>query len=164
MIAPSDMMDGRVAGIRGALDAGFAGLPILAYAAKFASAFYGPFRRRLIRRRSSGTAGATDGPASGRRAMAEIEEDILEGGHDHGEAGSAVPGPGRALERFDLPLAAYNVSGEYAMLKAAVANSWLDRRRATLEALLGIKRAGADMIITYHAKEAAVAGRGIARR
>lgn len=96
-------------------------------------------------------------PANGRQAMAEIEEDILEGA-DMVMVKPALPYLDlvrQARERFDLPLAAYNVSGEYAMLKAAIANGWLDERRATLEALLGIKRAGADMIITYHAKEAA---------
>ena len=159
VIAPSDMMDGRVAGIREALDeAGYASLPILAYAAKFASAFYGPFREAADSTPQFGDRrGYQMDPANGRQAMAEIEEDILEGA-DMIMVKPALPYLDlvrAARERFDLPLAAYNVSGEYAMLKAAVANGWLDERRATLEALLGIKRAGADMIITYHAKEAA---------
>ena len=159
VIAPSDMMDGRVAGIREALDeAGFESLPILAYAAKFASAFYGPFREAADSTPQFGDRrGYQMDPANGRQAMAEIEEDILEGA-DMVMVKPALPYLDlvrQARERFDLPLAAYNVSGEYAMLKAAIANGWLDERRATLEALLGIKRAGADMIITYHAKEAA---------
>jgi porphobilinogen synthase len=159
VIAPSDMMDGRVAGIREALDeAGFESLPILAYAAKFASAFYGPFREAADSTPQFGDRrGYQMDPANGRQAMAEIEEDVLEGA-DMVMVKPALPYLDlvrQARERFDLPLAAYNVSGEYAMLKAAVANGWLDERRATLEALLGIKRAGADMIITYHAKEAA---------
>ncbi|MPZ23760.1 MAG: porphobilinogen synthase [Dehalococcoidia bacterium] len=159
IIAPSDMMDGRVAGIRSALDgAGFAGLPIMAYAAKFASAFYGPFREAADSAPQFGDRrGYQMDPANGRQAMAEIEQDIVEGA-DIVMVKPALPYLDlvrAARERFDLPLAAYNVSGEYSMLKAAVANGWLEERRAVLEALTGIKRAGADMIITYHAKEAA---------
>jgi porphobilinogen synthase len=159
VIAPSDMMDGRVLGIREALDhSEFETTPIMSYAAKFASAFYGPFREAADSTPQFGDRrGYQMDPADGRQAMAEIEQDVAEGA-DIVMVKPALPYLDllrAARERFDLPLAAYNVSGEYAMLKAAAANGWLDERRATLEALLGIKRAGADMIITYHAKEAA---------
>ncbi|MEX0682585.1 MAG: porphobilinogen synthase [Dehalococcoidia bacterium] len=159
MVAPSDMMDGRVAAIRSALDrSGFEVTPIMAYAAKQASAFYGPFR---IAADSAPQFGDRSGyqmdPANSREAMREIETDIEEG------ADIVIVKPAltnldliaRARERFDVPLAAYNVSGEYAMLKAAVAAGYLDEQRATLEVLTGIARAGADIIITYHAKDAA---------
>jgi porphobilinogen synthase len=158
LVAPSDMMDGRVAAIRGALDrSAFESTPIMAYAAKQASAFYGPFR---VAAESAPQFGDRRGyqmdPANAREAMREIEADIAEG------ADIVMVKPAltnldliaRARERFDLPLAAYNVSGEYAMLKAAVAAGYLDEQRAVLEVLTGIKRAGADIILTYHAKEA----------
>ncbi|MCH8052114.1 MAG: porphobilinogen synthase [Chloroflexi bacterium] len=159
LVAPSDMMDGRVAAIRSALDrSGFESTPIMSYAAKQASAFYGPFR---VAAESAPQFGDRRGyqmdPANSREAMREIESDIEEG------ADIVMVKPAltnldliaRARERFDLPLAAYNVSGEYAMLKAAVAAGYLEEERATLELLTGIKRAGADIILTYHAKEAA---------
>ena len=160
IVAPSDMMDGRVAAIRGALDeAGLASTPIMSYAAKQASAFYGPFRV------AAGSAprfpdhrGAYQmDPANAREAMREIEADIAEGA-DIVMVKPALPNLdliARARERFDLPLAAYNVSGEYAMVKAAAAAGYLDERLAVLEVLSAIRRAGADIIITYHAKEAA---------
>ena len=159
IVAPSDMMDGRVAAIRVALDeAGFAATPIMSYAAKQASAFYGPFR---VAAGSAPEFGDRRGyqmdPANAREAMREIEADIEEGA-DIVIVKPALPNLdliARARERFDLPLAAYNVSGEYAMVKAAAAAGYLDERLATLELLTAIRRAGADIIITYHAKEAA---------
>ncbi len=159
MVAPSDMMDGRVAAIRRALDdGGFAHLPIMAYAAKYASAFYGPFRVAADSAPQFGDRrGYQMDPPNVREALREIEADIAEG------ADIVMVKPAlayldviaRARRRFDLPLAAYNVSGEYAMVKAADRLGWLDGRRAALEVLTAIKRAGADIIITYHAKEAA---------
>jgi len=159
VVAPSDMMDGRVAAIRQALDeAGSAATPIMSYAAKQASAFYGPFR---VAAESAPQFGDRRGyqmdPANAREAMREIEADIEEGA-DIVIVKPALPNLdliARARERFDLPLAAYNVSGEYAMVKAAAAAGYLDERLATLEVLTAIRRAGADIIITYHAKEAA---------
>jgi porphobilinogen synthase len=153
------MMDGRVAAIRQALDeAGFVQTPIMSYAAKQASAFYGPFR---VAADSAPLFGDRRGyqmdPANAREALLEIETDIAEGA-DIVMVKPALPNLdiiARARERFDLPLAAYNVSGEYAMLKAASAAGYLDERLATLEVLTAIKRAGAGIIITYHAKEAA---------
>jgi porphobilinogen synthase len=159
MVAPSAMMDGQVAAIRQALDeGGFPHIPIMAYAAKYASAFYGPFREAAESAPQFGDRrGYQMDPPNAREALREIEADIAEG------ADIVMVKPAlayldvlaRARERFDLPLAAYNVSGEYAMIKAAAANGWLDERRVTLEVLTAIKRAGADIIITYHAKEAA---------
>ena len=159
IIAPSDMMDGRVAAIRARLDAeGFTETPILAYAAKFASAFYGPFREAADSAPAFGDRRSYQmDPANGREAMRELDLDIEEGA-DLVMVKPALPYLDlirAARERTDLPLVAYNVSGEYAMIKAAVANGWLDERRVTLEALTGIRRAGADLIITYHAKEVA---------
>jgi porphobilinogen synthase len=159
IIAPSDMMDGRVAVIRAVLDEkGLESTPIMAYAAKFASAFYGPFREAADSAPQFGDRrGYQMDPANGRQALAEIAADIEEGA-DIVMVKPALPYLDlvrAARERFDVSLAAYNVSGEYSMLKAAIANGWLEERRAILEALLGIKRAGADIIITYHAKEAA---------
>ncbi len=158
MVAPSAMMDGQVAAIRTALDgSGYAETPILAYAAKYASAFYGPFR---VAAESSPQIGDRNGyqmdPANARMALREVEQDIMEG------ADIVMVKPAlayldviaRVKERFDYPVAAYNVSGEYAMVKAAAANGWLDERRATLEVLTSIKRAGADLILSYHAKDA----------
>jgi porphobilinogen synthase len=159
MVAPSDMMDGHTAAIRAALDAsGFASTPVMAYAAKFASAFYGPFRVAAESAPAFGDRRAYQmDPPNGREALREIEAEIEEG------ADIVMVKPAlayldvlsRARERFDHPLAAYNVSGEYSMVKAAAANGWLDGRTAALEQLTAIKRAGADVIITYHAKEAA---------
>jgi len=159
VVAPSDMMDGRVGALRAALDAqGFSDTPILAYSAKFASAFYGPFREAAESAPQFGDRRAYQmDPANGREALREVELDVAEGA-DIVMVKPALPYLdvlARVRDRFGLPVAAYNVSGEYAMLKAAAANGWLDERRATLEALTGIKRAGADVIITYHAPEAA---------
>ncbi len=159
IVAPSDMMDGRVAALREALDAqGFSQTPILAYSAKFASAFYGPFREAAESAPQFGDRRAYQmDPANGREALREVELDITEGA-DMVMVKPALPYLdvlARVRDHWGLPLAAYNVSGEYAMLKAAAANGWLDERRATLETLTGIKRAGADMIITYHALDAA---------
>ena len=159
IIAPSDMMDGRVAAIRKALDqAQFLNTPILSYAAKFASGFYGPFREAAeCAPRFGDRAGYQMDPANGDEAMSEIAADIDEGA-DIVMVKPALPYLDvirRAKERFGVPLAAFNVSGEYAMLKAAALNGWLDERTATLEALTSIRRAGADLILTYHAKEAA---------
>jgi porphobilinogen synthase len=159
IVAPSDMMDGRVAAIRAALDeAGLAATPIMAYAAKQASAFYGPFR---VAAESAPQFGDRRGyqmdVANAREALREIEADIEEGA-DIVMVKPALPNLdiiARARQRFDLPLAAYNVSGEYAMVKAASAAGYLDERLVTLEVLTAIARAGADIIITYHAKEAA---------
>ena len=159
MVAPSDMMDGRVGAIRAALDdSGFRGTPIMAYSAKQASAFYGPFR---VAAESAPQFGDRRGyqmdPGNSREAMREIEADIEEGA-DIVMVKPALPNLdliARARELFDVPLAAYNVSGEYAMVKAASAAGYLDEQRATLEILTGIARAGADIIITYHAKEVA---------
>ena len=159
IVAPSDMMDGRVASLRAALDGqGFSDTPILAYSAKFASAFYGPFREAAESAPQFGDRRAYQmDPANGREALREVELDITEGA-DMVMVKPALPYLdvlARVRDRWGLPLAAYNVSGEYAMLKAAAANGWLDERRATLETLTGIKRAGADLIITYHAPDAA---------
>ena len=159
LVAPSDMMDGRVAAIRVALDAdGFTNTPIMSYAAKYASAFYGPFREAVESTPQFGDRrGYQMDSANAREALREIEADIAEGA-DIVMVKPALPYLdvlSQARQRFDLPLAAYNVSGEYAMLHAAARNGWLDLRASVLEALTSIKRAGADIIITYHAKEAA---------
>ena len=159
IVAPSDMMDGRVAAIRSALgDSDFGSTPIMAYAAKQASAFYGPFREAAESAPQFGDRrGYQMDTANGREAMREIEADIEEGA-DIVIVKPALPNLdliARARERFDLPLAAYNVSGEYAMVKAAASAGHLDERLVTLEILTAIKRAGADIVITYHAKEAA---------
>ncbi|HXG41625.1 MAG TPA: porphobilinogen synthase [Dehalococcoidia bacterium] len=159
MVAPSDMMDGRVAAIRRALDeAGYGHVPIMAYSAKAASAFYGPFREAAESAPQFGDRrGYQMDPANAREALREIEADIAEGA-DIVMVKPALPNLdiiARARQRFDLPIAAYNVSGEYAMVKAAARLGWLDERRITLEVLTAIRRAGADIIITYHAKEAA---------
>jgi porphobilinogen synthase len=153
------MMDGQVAAIRAGLDrAGHAGVSILAYAAKFASAFYGPFREAAESTPQFGDRRAYQmDPANGHEALREIALDAAEGADMLmvKPAGAYLDILHAMRERYDLPLAAYQVSGEYAMLKAAAQNGWLDERRAALESLIGIKRAGADMIITYYAKEAA---------
>ncbi|HEV8191229.1 MAG TPA: porphobilinogen synthase [Ktedonobacterales bacterium] len=159
IVAPSDMMDGRVAAIRAALDGrGYSTVPIMAYSAKYASAFYGPFREAAESAPQFGDRRSYQmDPANGREALREVALDIAEGA-DIIMVKPALPYLdvlARARDHFDLPLAAYNVSGEYAMLKAAVANGWLEERRATLELLTGIKRAGAEIILTYHAREAA---------
>ena len=159
MVAPSAMMDGQVAAIRDALDSGgFEQTPIMAYSAKYASAFYGPFR---VAAQSAPQFGDRKGyqmdPASIKQAMREISQDIDEG------ADLVMVKPALAFldvlsaarDAFGHPIAAYNVSGEYAMVKAAAGNEWIDGRRATTEILTSIKRAGADVIISYHAKEIA---------
>jgi len=159
IIAPSDMMDGRVAAIRRGLDENeFSHLPILSYAAKFASAFYGPFREAADSAPEFGDRRSyqMDG-ANLREAMREIELDIDEGA-DMIMVKPALPYLdviAAARQRFDLPLAAYQVSGEYAMIEAAAKNGWIDRDRIILETLLSIRRAGASIILTYHAKDAA---------
>lgn len=159
MIAPSDMMDGRVAAIRQALDAaGFLHLPIMAYSAKFASAYYGPFRDAAQSAPQFGDRRSYQmDHHNGKEALLEIAEDIAEG------ADIVMVKPAlayldilaRAAERFDLPIAVYNVSGEYAMVKAAAAQGWIDERRIVMENLIGMKRAGASILITYHALDAA---------
>jgi len=159
IIAPSDMMDGRVAVIRAALDqAGFLNTPILSYAAKFASGFYGPFREAADSAPQFGDRRSyqMDG-ANLREAMREIEADIEEGA-DMIMVKPAMPYLdviAAARDRFDLPLAAYQVSGEYAMIEAAARNGWIERDRVMMESLLSIRRAGASMILTYYAKDAA---------
>jgi porphobilinogen synthase len=159
VIAPSDMMDGRVAAIRKGLDeAGFANTPILSYAAKFASGFYGPFREAADSAPQFGDRRSyqMDG-ANLREAMREISLDIKEGA-DVIMVKPAMPYLdviAEAHRRFDVPVAAYQVSGEYAMLQAAIQNGWLDRDRVILESLTSIRRAGAQIILTYFAKEAA---------
>jgi porphobilinogen synthase len=159
IIAPSDMMDGRVGAIRGALDkAGFSNKPILSYAAKFASGFYGPFREAADSTPQFGDRRSyqMDG-ANVREAMREIELDIEEGA-DMIMVKPAMPYLdviAAARERFDVPLAAYQVSGEYAMIEAAARNNWIDRERVMMESLVSIRRAGASIILTYYAKDAA---------
>jgi porphobilinogen synthase len=159
MVAPSDMMDGHTAALRAALDdANFASTPIMAYAAKYASGFYGPFREAAGSTPSFGDRRAYQmDPPNSRDAMREIEDEIEQGADIVmvKPALSYLDVLSQARQRFDLPLAAYNVSGEYAMVKAAAANGWLDGDRIMMEVLTSIKRAGADIIITYHAKEAA---------
>ena len=159
VVAPSGMMDGQVAAIRAALDgSGHSNVAILAYAAKYASALYGPFRDAAECAPKFGDrAGYQMDPANSDEAMREIRADIQEGA-DIVMVKPALPYLDvirRAKEETGFPLSAYNVSGEYAMVKAAAANGWIDGRRATLEILTGIRRAGADLILTYHAKEAA---------
>jgi porphobilinogen synthase len=159
MVAPSDMMDGRVAAIRKALDkAGYSKIPILSYAAKFASVFYGPFREAADSAPQFGDRRSYQmDPANAREAMREIELDLEEGA-DMIMVKPAMPYLDlirEARDRFDVPLAAYQVSGEYSMIMAAVQNGWLDEERAMIESLTSIKRAGADFILTYFAKPAA---------
>ena len=159
IIAPSDMMDGRVAAIRKGLDAaGFENTPILSYAAKFASAFYGPFREAADSAPQFGDRRSyqMDG-ANAREALREIALDVEEGA-DMIMVKPAMPYLdviAAARERFDLPLAAYQVSGEYAMIEAAARNNWIDRDRVIMESLTSIRRAGASIILTYFAKDAA---------
>jgi porphobilinogen synthase len=159
IVAPSDMMDGRVAVLRTSLDeAGYTQLPIMSYAAKFASAYYGPFREAAESTPAFGDRRTHQmDPGNGREALREISIDLEEG------ADLIIVKPAlsyldilrAARDAFDVPLAAYNVSGEYAMVKAAARLGWIDEQRITLETLLSMKRAGADRIITYHAREAA---------
>jgi porphobilinogen synthase len=159
IVAPSDMMDGRVAAIRSALDAaGKINTPILSYASKFASAFYGPFREAAASAPQFGDRRTyqMDG-ANRREAMREIAQDLAEGA-DMLLMKPAMPYLDilrEARDRFDVPMGAYQVSGEYAMLHAAFQRGWLDPERAMLESLLGIRRAGADFLVTYFAKDAA---------
>jgi porphobilinogen synthase len=159
IIAPSDMMDGRVGAIRHALDeAGFENTPILSYAAKFASGFYGPFREAADSAPQFGDRRSYQMDAANlREAMREIELDIQEGA-DMIMVKPAMPYLdviAAARLRFDLPLAAYQVSGEYAMIEAAAQNGWIERDRVMMESLLSIRRAGASVILTYYAKDAA---------
>jgi porphobilinogen synthase len=159
IVAPSDMMDGRVGVIRDALDEeGFSNLPIMAYAAKFASAFYGPFREAAESAPQFGDRRSYQmDPPNAAEALREVQLDIDEG------ADIVMVKPAlayldliwRVKEDFGYPVAAYNVSGEYAMVKAAAANGWIDENRAVLEILTAIRRAGADLILTYFAKQAA---------
>jgi porphobilinogen synthase len=159
IIAPSGMMDGFVQAIRSGLDeAGFEDTPILSYAAKYASAYYGPFRDAADSAPQFGDRRTYQmDPANAREAMKEIELDIAEG------ADMLMVKPAlaymdviyRVKEATNLPVAAYNVSGEYAMVKAAALNGWIDEERVVMETLIGFKRAGADLILTYHAKDAA---------
>jgi len=159
MVAPSDMMDGRVGAIRESLDAnGFSHIAIMAYAAKYGSSFYGPFRDAAHSAPQFGDRRSYQmDPANSREAIREIRLDIEEG------ADLIMVKPAlayldvirQAREEFDLPLAAYNVSGEYSMIKAAAEKGWLDGQRVMMEVLTSIKRAGADIIITYFAREAA---------
>ncbi len=159
MVAPSDMMDGRVAYIREALDdEGFSNIPIMAYSAKYASAFYGPFREAAESAPQFGDRQTYQmNPANSNEAMREIELDIEEG------ADIIMVKPAlsyldiiqRAKDQFNIPIAAYNVSGEFSMVKAATEKGWIDGQRITKEILKSIRRAGADIIITYHAKEVA---------
>jgi len=158
-VAPSDMMDGRVAALRSALDdAGFEQTPIVSYAAKYASAFFGPFREAAESAPAFGDRrGYQLDPANVREALRECELDVAEGA-DVLMVKPALPNLDviRAVrEKFDLPVAAYNVSGEYAMLKAAAARGWLDERAAVLESLTAIKRAGADFVVSYWTKKLA---------
>lgn len=159
MVAPSDMMDGRVKAIRGALDEkGLQHIPILSYAAKYASAFYGPFREAAEATPQFGDRRSYQmDPPNLREALREVEQDIAEG------ADIIMVKPAlayldvirRVRDTFNYPVAAYNVSGEYAMVKAAARQGWLDEKQVVLEILTAIKRAGADIILTYHAKEVA---------
>jgi len=157
IIAPSDMMDGRVSAIRAALDsAGFSETPILSYAAKFASAFFGPFREAAESAPAVGDRrGYQMDPANARMALDEVFTDVAEGA-DMVMVKPALPYLDvlrQVRDSVDVPVAAYNVSGEYSMLMAAIQNGWLDEDRAIDEALTGIRRAGADIVITYHAKQ-----------
>jgi porphobilinogen synthase len=158
-VCPSDMMDGRVAAIRTALDEdGHGETPIVSYAAKYASAFYGPFREAADSTPAFGDRrGYQLDPANVREALRECELDVAEGA-DALLVKPALPNLDvlrAARERFDLPVGAYNVSGEYAMLKAAGARGWLDERQAALESLTAIVRAGADLVVSYWTKELA---------
>ncbi len=160
IIAPSDMMDGRVEAIRDALDAnGFTEVAIMAYSAKYSSGYYSPFREAAHSAPSFGDRKTYQmDPANGREALAEVNEDLLEG------ADIVIVKPALAYldvikavtDEYDCPVAAYNVSGEYSMVKAAAANGWIEEKKIVMENILGMKRAGARIIITYHALEAAI--------
>jgi porphobilinogen synthase len=159
IVAPSDMMDGRVAAIRTKLDANhFTDVAILAYSAKYCSGFYGPFREAAESAPQFGDRRSYQmDPANAREAMREVALDLEEGA-DMIMVKPALPYLDiiqRVREKFDVPVAAYNVSGEYSMVKAAARNGWIDEKRVTLEILTGIQRAGASMVLTYHAKDAA---------
>jgi len=159
LVAPSDMMDGRVGAIRDALDdEGFDDIPIMSYAVKYSSAFYGPFRDAAESPPSFGDRSSYQmDPANTREAMREAELDVAEGA-DILMVKPALPYLDiiyRVREEFDLPVAAYNVSGEFSMIKAAAKQGWLDEKKVMMESLLSIKRAGADLILTYWAREAA---------
>jgi len=159
IVAPSDMMDGRVGAIRQSLDGnGFLDVAILSYAAKYCSGFYGPFREAADSAPQFGDRRSYQmDPANAREAEKEVAQDIEEGA-DMVMVKPALPYLDiihRVREKFDVPVAAYNVSGEYAMVKAAAAKGWLDEKRVALEVLTGIQRAGASIIMTYHAKDAA---------
>ena len=159
IVAPSDMMDGRVGAIRAALDkAGFEDVAVMSYSAKFASAYYGPFRDAAHSAPQFGARRSYQmDPANGREALREVAADVAEGA-DYIIAKPAIAYLDVLKDislHCDLPIVAYNVSGEYAMVKAAAANGWIDERRVVLENLVGMKRAGAKMIITYHALDAA---------
>ncbi len=172
IVAPSDMMDGRVAAIRRALDeTGYADLPILSYAAKFAGAFYGPFRDAAESAPREGPGIPRDrkgyqmDPANAREALREVALDVAEGA-DMVMVKPAVPFLDivrQVRDRFDLPVAAYHVSGEYAMIKAAAERGWIDEDRVALETLLCCRRAGADLVLTYYAKHVAGLLTGIRR-
>jgi len=159
IIAPSNMMDGFVGAIRQALDeAGFVHVPIMSYAVKYASAFYGPFRDAAHSTPKSGDRKTYQmDPANAREGLREAAADVMQG------ADFLMVKPGlayldmvhRLRENFDLPIVAYNVSAEYSMIKAAAANGWIDEERVVMETMIGFKRAGADLIITYHAKDVA---------
>ena len=159
IVAPSDMMDGRVSAIRKKLDENdFQDLPILAYAAKYCSGFYGPFREAADSAPQFGDRRSYQmDPANAREALKEVALDLEEGA-DMIMVKPALPYLDvirRVRDEFSIPVGAYNVSGEYAMVKAAAQNGWLDEKRVVLEILTGIQRAGADIILTYHAKDAA---------
>jgi len=159
MVAPSDMMDGRVKAIREALDrSGFSHIPIMSYAVKYASAFYGPFREAAESAPQFGDRRSYQmDPPNAREALREAELDVGEGA-DIIMVKPALPYLDiiyRVRQAINRPIAAYNVSGEFSMLKAAIANGWLEEKRVILEALTSIKRAGADLILTYFAKEIA---------
>ncbi|MGH8277236.1 MAG: porphobilinogen synthase, partial [Steroidobacteraceae bacterium] len=159
MVAPSDMMDGRVGAIRKKLDQhGFSDVAVLSYAAKYCSGFYGPFREAADSTPQFGDRRSYQmDPGNAREALREVALDIEEGA-DMVMVKPALPYLDiirRVREKFSVPVGAYNVSGEYAMVKAAARNGWLDEKRVVLEILTGIQRAGADIILTYHAKDAA---------
>jgi porphobilinogen synthase len=159
MVAPSDMMDGRVGAIREVLDdSGYENTPIMAYAAKYASGFYGPFREAAESTPQFGDRRSYQmDPSNGREALREVELDIEEGADIVmvKPALSYLDIISQVKQEFNMPVAAYNVSGEFSMVKAAAKLGWIDGERVMMEILTSIKRAGADMILTYHAKEAA---------
>jgi len=159
IVAPSDMMDGRVAAIRKILDEnGFQNIPIMSYAAKYASGFYGPFREAAESTPKFGDRRSHQmNPANVLEALWEVELDIQEGADIVmvKPAGPYLDVIYRVKEKFGMPTAAYQVSGEYSMIKAAALNNWIDGERVMMESLISIKRAGADLILTYFAKEAA---------